>query len=181
VHSKNYKPSSNRKTTNQSKIFKIGMRTRITFFLLIFGYLIYHWSSYPTIVLTKENIEMLPNFKPGQTVHLYERSSSEDYQRGDILYAKKLNTETFKLFRILAIHNGNIQILKGELFVDDQKMEIEGFTLPFDLNKKFPLLKKSETFMIHDNQATSLKDSLTEGAYKLTELEIQGKVFHQWK
>ena len=73
-----------------------------------------------------------------------------------------------------------MKISEGVLWLNNKKVEIKGFYLPSDLDKKYEPLRKGEFFLIHDNQNTDLNDSIIRGVFNKNEIKISGKLFFYW-
>jgi signal peptidase I len=167
------------KSSNQPKIFKIGLKIRIVFFVLMIAYISYKLIDYSLVHIPNENNEMMPLIKPSQTIVIFKRPVNE-YRINDIVLASKNESSDIRLYRVLAKDSGNIKIKNGSMSVNEKEIEIKKFHLPHDLNRNFNQLQKGEYFLIHDNQNTDSPDSIIEGPYDNTKINIIGKVFFYW-
>ena len=156
---------------------KISPKAKLAFLFLLTVYIFYSLSNYDSIFLPASHDEMTPTIVPAQKLYLFTHSKPSDYKVNDILWARPPGEKHFQLLRVLARDTGKIEIREGHLWVNELKSELHQDAFPLSVTRKYPPLKKGELFLVHDNQNSSLPDSLTQGCFQSTSLEIKGKVF----
>jgi hypothetical protein len=173
--------------TNKSTHFQPKVKFKPKYRFIALGaltlFFLYALQPYSRVSVTSQQMEMTPILNPGEMVYLYKHSDINQYQVGDILLYRvekktSSNEARFQWGTLLGKNGDHISIKNGKVIYPEQTT-YPTMGLPPQLQKNFPTIGPDAFFIVHRQQTSPVKDSLTEGAIPFKHLNIKGKLFFQ--
>lgn len=116
---------------------------------------------------------MEPSFHNNQW--LLQNKIVKDYSVGDVVVFYAPKEDKYLIKRIVAVGGDKVEVKNSQLYVNDEKVDEQYNTIPFDYDFIAPRVPEGEYFVLGDNRPSSL-DSRFESVGTIDPKYITGKI-----